>query len=328
MNNLFYPKNIYGFIVSLSFTKKEKIIIFTNKKIFSDLKNLTKYLSKNLNVKFININNSKEVREYILKKILPKNFSKINFFHKEEDFLNEKLFKKKINSIFLENGIGNYFNFVTQNDFIRIKEKILKKKFDKFESYYGLYSNLGNDIYINGQKVKKLQVKKITNILKMIKKFYQYNNSIKLILNKLNQKKEKILINVPEFLSQKDFKNFLMELIRIKKKKTDLFFKFHPNDYRTNQKMNYIKNLFKNDNVIILKKTFNSVPFELLVSLSQKNIIFSSISNIPFSCSLIFKNLIYVYLPKSINKKYEEFNELNIRSYDFYQKNFKKIQFI
>ncbi len=77
-------------------------MIFFSKKHFLKIFNLTKFIAKRLNVKFIFIDDENDVEDIILKNIKLRKNVIINFFHKitgKNKFI--RLTEKKINYIFL-----------------------------------------------------------------------------------------------------------------------------------------------------------------------------------------------------------------------------------
>ena len=330
MINFFYSKNIYSLIISLSLLSDQKNIIFIKKKTFFNNYDLTKFIKKKFNVRFFFVNNLNDIQNIILRIIKTKEKFNINFFHKENNLEFTKLIDKNINFIFLEHGIGNYYNLVSRNLILIFKDYISHSQTNKFKSYGGLYSLLKNKIFIDGRKVKDSIPKKVNFIINIITKFYKKNRYLKKTLKQLSTNKKKILVNVPEYLTSNDFNDFICKLLSLNDLNVNFYFKFHPNDKIRNKKYKYIKAALKKKNKIsfILNNHFDKVPFECLIFCSSNNIVYSSISNVPFSSSMLFQNQIYVYLPRFINKKYSKLNELQNKSHNFYKKNFCNVKFI
>jgi hypothetical protein len=329
--NFFYSKNIYSLIISLSLLSEQKNIIFIKKDIFFNNCDLTKLIKKKLNVRFFFVNNLNDIQNIILKIIKTKEKININFFHKENNVEFTKLINKNINFIFLEHGIGNYYNLVSRNLILIFKDYISYSQTNNFKSYGGLYALLKNKIFIDGRKVEVSIPKKVNFIINIITKFYKKNRFLKKTLKQLSTNKKKILVNVPEYLTSNDFNDFISKLLSLNDLNANFFyFKFHPNDKIRDKKYKYIKAALKKKNKIsfILNNHFDKVPFESLIFCSSNNIVYSSISNVPFSSSMLFQNSIYVYLPRFINKKYSKLNELQNKTHNFYKKNFCKVKFI
>ena len=328
MMNFFFPKNFYGLILSLALLSKNRNVIFLEKKLFLRLKDLISYLSKKLKIKFILIENVSQTHQLIKSLYINKKRLKINFFHKESLRYFKKIESLNINHIFLENGIGNYFNFINHRYIYSIKNILyLSQEKNRYTAYAGVYAKLSHKIIIDGHKVKKIIPKNIINVLKILKFFYKKDLKTKKLINILQSKNEKVLVNVPEFLISEDLENFFQTLSKLKKLNNVFFFKFHPQDNKIVSKINNIKKIFRK-NYFILNQNMNFIPFELLVFVAKNSLIYSTISNIPFACSLIFSNKINLYLPISIKKKYLKFNELKKNSHKFYINNFKGIKFI
>lgn len=328
MINFFFPKNFYGLIISIALLSKNKNVIFLEKKLFLKLKDLISYLSKKLKIKFILIENISQIPQFVKNLYINKKNLKINFFHKENLRYFKKIENLNIDHIFLENGIGNYFNFINHRYIYGIKNIFnLSQKKNRYTAYAGVYSKLNHKIIIDGHKVKKIIPKDIINALKIIKFFYKKDLKTKNLINILQLKNKKVLVNVPEFLISGDLENFFQTLFKLKKSKSVFFFKFHPQDKKIVSKINNIKEIF-GKNYFIVNQNMNFIPFEVLVLVAKNSSIYSSISNIPFVSSLIFSNKINLYLPISIKKKYFKFNELKKNSYKFYINNFKGIEFI
>ena len=330
MINIFYPKNSHSLIVSLGFLSGNQNLIFIKKTFFPDISKLTKFIEKNLKVKFLYINSLNDIQKIILEIEKKKSKNEINFFHKENNDKFSELVKQNINFIFLEHGIGNYYNFINRNYILILKDYLRSVGIKKYKFYAGIYSLLTNNIFINGSKVGRLFPKKIYEILGIILKFYQKYSSLNIFFKKLSDTKKVVLVNVPKYLSNDDFKIFIYRLLSLNRVINKFYFKFKSNDENKKKRCKYIKKTLKTQNKIpiILNDKFKKIPFELLIYCTKNIIIFTSISNVPFVSSLLFKNIIYLYLPKSIKKKYYKFPEVKKNTHIFYKKNFSKIKFI
>jgi hypothetical protein len=327
--NFFYPINIYALIISLCNLSKKENVIFLSKKHFYNIFNLTEFIAKRLNVKFLFIDNVNNIEDIILKNIKIKKKNIINFFHKIDDknkFI--RLAEKNINYIFLEHGLGNYYNFVNQNSVSLLKNYLFSHSIKKFKFYTGFYALLKKNIYIGGCKVDTIRPRKINSILNILKNFYKKNKDIKKFLREISLKKDIILVNVPEILTNADFNIFIDKLLFLGESETIFFFKFHAFDNKSAKRINYIKMIFKKNSFFIFNEKFNQIPLELLISYSIKCKLYSTISNVPFITSIIFKNPVYIYLPNLIKKEYFMYNELKKESYNFYKRNFSRIKFI
>ena len=304
MINIFYPKNSHSLIVSLGSLSGNQNLIFIKKTFFPDINKLTKFIEKNLKVKFLYINSLNDIQKIILEIEKKKLKNEINFFHKENNDKFPELVKQNINFIFLEHGIGNYYNFINRNYILILKDYLRSVGIKKYKFYAGIYSLLTNNIFINGSKVGRLFPKKIYEILGLILKFYKKYSSLNIFFKKLSDTKNVVLVNVPKYLSNDDFRIFIYRLLSLNRVINKFYFKFKSNDENKKKRCKYIKKTLKTKNKIpiILNDKFNKIPFELLIYCSKNIIIFTSISNIPFVSSLLFKNIIYLYLPKSIKK--------------------------
>ena len=330
MINIFYPKNSHSLVVSLGFLSGNQNLIFIKKTFFPDINKLTKFIEKNLKVKFLYINSLNDIQKIILEIEKKKSKNEINFFHKEHNDKFSELFEQNINFIFLEHGIGNYYNYISRNNILILKDYLRSAGVKKYKFYAGIYSLLTNNIFINGSKVGRLFPKKIYEILGLILKFYKKYSSLNIFFKKLSDTKKVVLVNVPKYLSNDDFKIFIYRLLSLNRIINKFYFKFKSNDENKKKRCKYIKKTLKTQNKIpiILNDKFKKIPFELLIYCSKNIIIFTSISNVPFVSSLLFKNIIYLYLPKRIKKKYYKFKELKKNTHIFYKKNFSKIKFI
>lgn len=330
MINFFYPENLYALIISLCNLSKKNNVIILSKNIYLNIFNLTKFLEKKLNIKFIFVDNFDDVENIILQTTKPQKKSIINFFHKKTDKnLLIRLIEKNINFIYLEHGIGNYYNFSNRNKILILKDYLLNYENKKFKFYTGIYTSLKKNIYIDGYKVDKIKPKKINFILNILKEFYRKNKYFKNVLKQLSSKRENILVNVPEILTNYDFNTFINKLSYLNNL-GKIFFKFHPFDKKRVKRARYIKKIFKKNkkNFFLLNEKFDQIPLEVLISYSAKCKIYSTISNVPFVISILFKNPVYIHLPNSLKKKFLLFNELKKEAYNFYKRNFKKIKFI
>ena len=330
MINIFYPKNNHSLIVSLGLLSNNQNLIFIKKTFFPDIDKLTKFIEKNLKVKFLYINSLNDIQKIILEIKKKKSKNEINFFHKEHNDKFSELVKQNINFIFLEHGIGNYYNFINRNYILILKDYLRSAGAKKYKFYAGIYSLLTKNIFINGSKVGKLFPKKIYENLGLILIFYKKNSSLNTFFKKLSDTKKVVLVNVPEYLSNDDFRIFIYRLLSLNRVINKFYFKFHPNDENIKKRCRYIKKTLKTKSKIpvILNDKFKKIPFELLIYCSEDIIIFTSISNVPFVSSLLFKNLTYLYLPKFIKKKYYRFEELKKNAHNFYKNSFPKIKFI
>jgi hypothetical protein len=330
--NIFFPKNIYGLLISLSFQNSKKNIIFLNNNLFYLDKFLSKYLSKTYALKFTHIKNYKQIISNV-KKIIKHNInSEINFFHKEDFKRLRDLKNEKINYFFLENGIGNYYNFVTTKIASRYVDLIRNTNRSNFKFYAGIYAQLNNSIFIYGHSVAPKVSLKISKIIKDLFLFHLKQYDYFKVLNKVILEKNRvILVNFPDFLNFKEIEIFLHKLNteKIFRNKFCLI-KLHPKENKKSKYLNLIKKFFNHSNseYLILDEKFENTPFELIVPFSKNIILYSSISNFPLASSLLFSNKIYIYLHAKNKKKFEYQNELKKKSYSFYKKNFPKINFI
>lgn len=330
--NIFFPKNIYGLLISLGFQNSKKDIIFLKNDLFYLDKLLLKYLVKIYNINFIHIQNYKQIVNSV-KKIIKDNVNtEINFFHKEDFKKLSALKNEKIIYSFLENGIGNYYNSVNSNIISRYLDLIRNINCCNFKFYAGIYAQLNNNIFINGQSVIPKVSFKISKIIRDLFLFNLKQHDYFKVFNKIIVKKQNIIfINFPSHLNSKELEIFLYKLNteKIFKNKFCLI-KLHPKESKKIKYLNLIKIFFYNSNLeyLVLDKKFDNIPFELLVPYSKNIIIYSPISNFPLVSSLLFTNKIYVYLHARVIKKFNNQNELKKNSHLFYKKNFPKIKFI
>ena len=137
-------------------------------------------------------------------------------------------------------GIGNYYNFINRNYILILKDYLRSVGIKKYKFYAGIYSLLTNNIFINGSKVGRLFPKKIYEILGIILKFYQKYSSLNIFFKKLSDTKKVVLVNVPKYLSNDDFKIFIYRLLSLNRVINKFYFKFKSNDENKQKRCKYI----------------------------------------------------------------------------------------
>ena len=211
--NIFFPKNIYGLLISLGFQNSKKDIIFLKNDLLYLNKLLLKYLVKKYNVNFIYIQNNKQIVNNVEKIIKNNVNTEINFFHKEDFKKLSGLKNEKIVYSFLENGIGNYYNCVNNNIISRYLDLIRNINCCNFKFYAGVYAQLNNNIFINGRSVIPKVSFKISKIIRDLFLFNLKQHNYFRVFNKIFVKKKNIIfINFPSHLDSKELEIFLYKL--------------------------------------------------------------------------------------------------------------------
>ena len=374
---VFYPRNFISLLIISCFVKYNKSknfkILFLNKQYFSieniiffksfflnyfdQIKTIDfrrrKYYRQKTTYEYINAR-SDDVKKFIKKIKLDLNKIKImKIFNGGDDFnfVIYKLFQGIFPTYYIEHGIGNLRDSLSDISKITYKKKIknfIAKLFFKlkifsyypikYNGYVSVFSNRfkkkfrWNNYYINNVNINK---KKFSLFLDELISYIQKKKKLTI------KTKSSVLIHVDELRFSKNKKsdqNILMKVLSLTNKNENIILKDHPKN-----KLNLIQNKdFRKELLIKLKKRrqrvfiiqnkfLRDLPAELIIKLFRVKKIISSFSTTPFLSKIINDKInTYVLFKYSIdNIKDFEDNLFRLKNVEKrFRTTFKDINFI
>ena len=367
--NIFYPRSIISLLIMLSFIKskkndKNKNILILEKVYFD------KFIKISLNqdllynyFKIVKIISTPETTH----KIFSYNYLKLYFYNNQivnkieklnsiknllkiecknfygaGSYLDEIFFRKNVNAkfYFVEHGVGNIYQFSTNNIFKARIHKLLKNilnfifsnKSFKYYGYLGILNKkFTKSIYINHKKVEKnltINLLKFKEVLNEFLLIYKKNKKLK-----KKNKKNYILFNWNYLIKPKsDIIAQMIKKHKINFRKDIFIIKAHNKDMYNNDKNYNLLIKILNENKIkfnSIDNKFSFMPLEYMIYHFNIKKIISLMSSTPFYLSIIFpkiKIIFYYSLNKEFNKKYffPEHTNLALRTY---KNKFKNISF-